>query len=115
MIGADDSRIIIPVSTAQRLFSSPGVQMIYLQAESPQSVDRAVAVVEAALKYHFRDENAYMVFAQGQILELVNQVTGTMTLMLGLLFSLFVGIFFGIYPANRAAKLNPVAPCGLNS
>lgn len=157
-----------------------------------------MAAVEAALKYHFRDESPYMVFAQDQILELVSQVTGTMTLMLGgiagisllvggigimnimlvsvtertreigickalgakkrdilfqfmvesavisssggligiacgygllrllnslidlpasfsfqvvivaLLFSLFVGIFFGIYPANRAAKLNPV-------
>ncbi|MEW5785945.1 MAG: ABC transporter permease [Bacillota bacterium] len=198
MMGSDDGKIVIPVSTAQRLFHSPGVQTIYIEAESTQSVDRAVAAIEATLKYRFRDEDAYLVFNQAQILDVVNQVMGTMTLLLGgiagisllvggigimnimlvsvtertreigiykalgakrrdilfqflvesavisslggllgmlfgyglvrvlnnlidlpaafslrvvvtaLLFSLFVGIFFGIYPANKAAKLNPI-------
>ncbi|MEO0098850.1 MAG: ABC transporter permease [candidate division WOR-3 bacterium] len=31
------------------------------------------------------------------------------TIVLGFGFSVGVGIFFGIYPANRAAKLNPIA------
>ncbi|MCS7258411.1 MAG: FtsX-like permease family protein, partial [candidate division WOR-3 bacterium] len=30
------------------------------------------------------------------------------TVILGISFSAAVGIFFGIYPANRAAQLNPI-------
>ena len=33
----------------------------------------------------------------------------SMSLMLGAAaFSIFIGMFFGFYPANRASKLNPI-------
>ncbi len=37
-----------------------------------------------------------------------NPVIGLDTILLATLFSTFVGLFFGIYPANRAAGLEPV-------
>ncbi len=198
MGGSNDNKVIIPASSAQRLFLISGVQTVYVQAEGPQTVDRAVAALEATLQYHFRDDRAFRVFNQAQILDIVGQVTGTLTLMLAgiagisllvggigimnimlvsvtertreigickalgakrrdilaqflvesafissiggligmglgyglvkvissltiltmvfslqvvamaLLFSLFVGVTFGLYPANKAAKLHPI-------
>jgi len=38
----------------------------------------------------------------------LNPSIGLNAVLLATLFSAAVGIFFGIYPANRAAKLEPV-------
>ena len=38
----------------------------------------------------------------------INPAVSLSTVLLATLFSTFVGLFFGIYPANRAAGLEPV-------
>lgn len=83
MGGSNDDKVIIPISTAQRLLRNAGVRTVYIQAQSPEEVDRVVAVLEATMQRRFRDEEAYRVFNQAEMLETVGEVTGTLTLMLG--------------------------------
>jgi len=51
-------------------------------------------------------------FAVGQIAASrdtpINPAIGVDTVLLATLFSTAVGLFFGLYPANRAASLEPV-------
>ncbi|MBS3977896.1 MAG: ABC transporter permease [Syntrophomonadaceae bacterium] len=198
MGGSMDDKVMIPISTAQRLLRTAGIRTIFVQAESPDAVQWAVASLEASMIRRFRDANAFRIFNQADILDTMNQVTGTLTMMLAgiagislvvggigimnimlvsvtertreigvckalgakkrdimmqflvessvissiggviglalgygliraisnlaglpvvfspqvvlvaVVFSLFVGIFFGMYPANKAANLNPI-------
>lgn len=83
MGGSNDEKILIPISTAERLFGSKGVRNIYIQAETPETVDIAVSQLEAELTKKFREEeDSYRIFNQQDILESVESVTSTMTLML---------------------------------
>lgn len=82
--GSGDEKIIIPVTTAQRLFKSQGVRNIYIGAESSDKVDLVVAQVEAYLYNKFdKNEDSYRVFNQTEMLDTVADVTQSMTLMLG--------------------------------
>jgi putative ABC transport system permease protein len=81
--GSGDDKIIIPLTTAQRLLRTSGIGTIYLQASAPDAVDRVISGVEAALTLHFRDDQAFTLFDQAQILDTMEQITGTLTLMLG--------------------------------
>lgn len=34
--------------------------------------------------------------------------TAVASIVFSVVFSIFIGVFFGYYPANKAAKLNPI-------
>jgi putative ABC transport system permease protein len=38
----------------------------------------------------------------------INPVVGLDTVVMATVFSMAVGVFFGVYPATRAARLNPI-------
>jgi putative ABC transport system permease protein len=83
MMGSSDEVVIIPLTTAQRLSGDTSIKTIYIQAESADTVDVAKAYMENYLLREFKDESAYKVFDQSEVLETVGSVTGMLTAMLG--------------------------------
>ena len=82
LAGSEDSRVLIPYSTAQRLTGQKGVSSFYIQAASASLVDRAINTVESFLLQATRDEEAYTVSNQSEVLDTMDDVTNTMSLLL---------------------------------
>ncbi len=83
MAGSGDSRILIPFTLAERLYSSKGISTFYASAESSGVVNQAQATLESYLSGKFKqDTDAYSVFNQTQMLESLTSTTQTLTLML---------------------------------
>ena len=82
--GSNDDRVIIPFTSAQRLTGARGIRSVYVQAESPDSVNSVVAQLDNFLyRKSNQDADAYRVNNQAEMLSTVNEVTGVLTLMLG--------------------------------
>lgn len=82
--GSSNNKVLIPISTAERFLKSPGVKSIYIQAQSPEVVDKVQRATETYLLKKFDgNEDAYSVFNQADMLSTVSDVTASMTLMLG--------------------------------
>lgn len=79
--GADDT-VIIPITVAQRLFSTATIRNFSIQAASPDTVETAMKKLEAFLEKTYKDTDAFRVFNQAQMLESLDSVTGTMTAVL---------------------------------
>lgn len=83
MGGSNDDKVVVPITTAMRLLANPQISSISIQAKTKQDVETIVRQLEASLLRKFKDEENYRVFNQAEMLSTVNQVTGTLTLMLG--------------------------------
>lgn len=82
LAGSEDSRVLIPYSTAQRLTGQKGVSTFYVLAANASLVDRAINTVESFLLQTTRDEEAYTVSNQSEVLDTMDDVTNTMSLLL---------------------------------
>jgi putative ABC transport system permease protein len=80
---SEDSKVIIPYTTATRLLGDANIRTFYLQGKRPETVNSAIEKLEKFLHKVFGDEQAYNVFNQAEMLESVNEVTATMTVMMG--------------------------------
>lgn len=81
--GSGNNTILLPLSTAQRLAEDTNISTYYVAAENEDNVSMIKSVCELALYSLTGDEDAYTVNDQSSVLETMNEVTSTVTIMLG--------------------------------
>jgi putative ABC transport system permease protein len=79
---SEDDRVIVPYTMAIRLSGSAAIGSYSFSATSKDTVDLAMAAISKLMQSVFADENAYRVFNQASMLQQVDQLTGTMSLVL---------------------------------
>lgn len=82
LAGSDDSKILIPYSTATRLTGQTSVNSFYIKATSEKTVNNAISSVEMFLLQTTRDEDSYEVSNQSDVLDTMDDVNNTMSLLL---------------------------------
>lgn len=83
LTGSSDEKILIPITTAQKLFDSVGVRSISIKVADLDRMDQTVAALKASLLETFRgDDGSYRVFNQEDAVETLNSVNETMNTML---------------------------------
>lgn len=83
MVGSGDNVVIMPITTVERQVRSMGVNTLYIQATSSDTVDGVAQRLEGILTRKFRDENSVNVLSQTQMLSTVSSVTDIMSMLLG--------------------------------
>ncbi len=82
LVGSDDSKILIPYTTAERITGQKSVSTFYVKASSSDTVNMAINMVESFLLRITRDEDSYTVSNQSKVLDTMDDVTNTMSYLL---------------------------------
>ncbi len=77
-----DDMILLPYTSAQRLTGNAQQSSYTMSAAFPETADAAVTLLEDELYDVFGNEDSYRVMSQTAMLDMVNEMTGTLTLML---------------------------------
>lgn len=83
---SDDDRIIIPVTSAQRLFNTATIKNFAIQAKSDTTVDSAMAKLTSFLTEIYKtnkNSSTFRVFSQAEMLSTLSSVTSSMMIILG--------------------------------
>ncbi len=80
--GSSNELVIIPYTTSMRQFKTSTITTITIQGESSELVDTAVDNIENYLLKIYDDEDSYNIFNQEELLSTLDEITGTLTLML---------------------------------
>jgi len=82
MLANKDTTVIIPLSTAQRLFHNKEFSALYVSATTRDVVDQAESATEDFLIRELGDDEGYGIINQNMIIDVMNEVMGVMTILL---------------------------------
>ncbi len=83
LAGVSNSSVLIPYSTAAKMTGESSVSTFYIKALNDDIVDMAMNITETFLLQATRDEDAYSVSNESSVLETMDEVDNTMSLLLG--------------------------------
>ncbi|MEZ4628319.1 MAG: ABC transporter permease [Eubacteriales bacterium] len=78
-----DTQILVPLTTAQRISDSTAITTAYVKAASTNEVDIAQALTEYQMLQLTQNEDSYTVYNMSELLETMDDVMSTLSLMLG--------------------------------
>ena len=81
--GSEDDYIIVPVTVAQRLGKDANIRNFSVQAVNAEDVDTVMEKLDAFLLKALKDEDLYRIMDSQDMLDTLNEVTGTMMALLG--------------------------------
>lgn len=83
LMGSYNEKVLMPISTAEKLLLTSGVKTISIQADSSENVKLAMSSIKRVLNDKFNnDKDSYNILNQQELLETMNIVTQTMSLLL---------------------------------
>ena len=83
LTGSLDSRVLIPLTTCQRIADSSAISTCYVAAASTEQIELAQTLAEGQMLLLTRDEDAYSVYNMSSLLDTMDDVMSTLSLMLG--------------------------------
>ena len=82
MLANKNTTIIIPLTTAQRMFANKEFGTLYVSATAPDTVDAAEDATDDFLIRELGSDDNYMIINQNAIIEVMNEVMSVMTILL---------------------------------
>ena len=83
VLDSTSSELVLPFTLAQRMLNNTSITTFYLSATDSSTVNRAQTAVERFLYKKYQDDSTYSILNQEEILETMNEMTQTLSLMLG--------------------------------
>lgn len=82
-VRSDDDQIIIPITASRLVIGNAAIRNFSVEATEGEKVKIAMERLESFLYNIYKNNNAYSVFDQSQMLDTLNQVTDSMMMVLG--------------------------------